>query len=803
MKNVYKLLFLAGMFVFSLEVTAQSKIRIYGTVSHNETKLPIQGVSVTVTQTGYGNTTDENGRFELFVPVGTYLIEITHASFFKKFLTIQAKEDAEFTVFLDEKVNELEEVRISASSSEQNVRRLGTGVTTINAKTLRKLPSLLGEVDIIKSLFTLPGVTSVGEGASGFNVRGGNIDQNLILLDDAPIFNSSHLMGFFSVFNPDTFRDFNFYRGGIPAQYGGRISSVLTVNLKDANADKLKVNGGVGTISSRLLLETPIIKDKLGFYIAGRVSYIVQLLQVVKVPRLTGSRAAFYDITSKLDFKPTTKDRISFSVFHGDDTFQLAKDTVAAIDENGDALYRWNTTNATAGWSHYFGPKLSLRTSGVWSQYNAKIQNDDSTTAYRLDYNIQYRSAKSVLLFNPSEKHEIELGLQWNDYQIQPGSLLPTLPTSNKNPLFLPKERGSELAAFLSEKCKINEKIELGAGLRAVQYRAIGASTVYQYESGQPRSELTRTDSLVFGEGQTVQSYGSVEPRFALNITLSPTASIKASVNRMAQFIQLLSGTTAALPTDRWKLSDAYIKPQIANQYAMGYFKNFTEKNIETSVEVFYKQLFNVVEYKDGEVLILNPFPETAILQGNGYAYGAEFYVKKSLGVLTGWLSYTYSQSRIQVKGETPEETINNGDFFAPIFNRPHSFNAIGSYQISKKVAFSSNVNFSSGRAITYPASKFYFAGASLPYYNSRNQGQIPNYVRLDLSMNIDTHPYKTSGYKGSWNISLYNVLARRNAYSVFFRAKNPFNQFYSRVDIYKLSVIGTIIPSVTYNFSF
>lgn len=803
MKYFYTLLFLAGMSVFSLEVTAQQKIRIHGTVSHNETKLPIPGVSVIVTQTGYGNTTDDNGKFELFVVPGTYMIEITHASFFKKFITLQVKEDTETSVFLDEKVNELEEVRISASSSEQNVKRLGTGVTTINAKSLRKLPSLLGEVDIIKSLFTLPGVTSVGEGASGFNVRGGNIDQNLILLDDAPIFNSSHLMGFFSVFNPDTFRDFNFYRGGIPAQYGGRISSVLSVNLKDANADKLKVNGGIGTISSRLLLETPLIKDKLGFYIAGRVSYIDQLLQVVKVPRLEGSRAAFYDITTKLDFKPTTKDRISLSAFRGDDTFQLAKDTVAAIDENGDALYRWNTTNVTGSWSHYFGPKLSLRTSGVWSAYDATIQNDDSTTAYQLNYKIQYRSAKSVLLFNASEKHEIELGAQWNDYRIQPGSLEPTLPTSNKNPLFLPTEHGAELAAFVSEKFKINEKLEFGAGVRAVQYRAIGASTVYQYETGMPRSELTRTDSLVFGAGETVQSYSSLEPRLALNITLSPTSSIKASANRMAQFIQLLSGTTAALPTDRWKLSDAYIKPQISNQYSMGYFKNFKEKNIETSLEVFYKQLFHVVEYKDGEVLILNQFPETAILQGNGYAYGAEFYVKKSLGVLTGWLSYTYSQSRIQVNGDTPEETINNGDFFAPIFNRPHSFNAIGSYQISKKVAFSSNLNFSSGRAITYPASKFYFAGASLPYYNSRNQGQIPNYVRLDLSMNIDTHPYKTTGYKGSWNISLYNVLARRNAYSVFFRAKNPFNQFYSRVDIYKLSVIGTIIPSVTYNFNF
>ncbi|MCP9770803.1 TonB-dependent receptor [Lacihabitans sp. LS3-19] len=782
---------------------AQKKATIRGTIVQKNTNQPIANVSLILTENGIGTLTDSSGKYQMLVPMGSYLMEISHQTYFKKYQKVNIKADMVLDFVLDEKVNELEEVRISANSSEQNVKRLGTGVTNLNIRTLKKLPSLLGEIDIIKSLYTLPGVTSVGEGASGFNVRGGNIDQNLILLDEAPIFNSSHLMGFFSVFNPDAFRDFNFYRGGIPAQYGGRISSVLNVNLKDANATKFSVSGGVGTISSRLLIETPIVKDKLSIYVAGRVSYIDQMLKVVKIKKLAGSKANFYDLTGKLEYKLSNKDRISLSAFQGRDQFRLAKDSVSAIDENGDALYDWQTTNATGSWSHYFGSKFSAKLIGVYSKYNADIINSDSSTAFNLNYNINYKSIKGIAVYNPNEKHELEFGFQVNRYDIQPGLMEPTLETSNKNRLALNKESGIESAIFINDKIEISKKFNLGVGVRYVSYQALGAATVYTYEDSKPRNIINLVDSVNYNKGEVVASYGSFEPRFSLNYNFNTSSSFKLSANRMRQFIQLLSGTTAALPTDRWKLSDTYIKPQMSDQFSMGYFKNFKEKSLESSLELFYKKLYNVVDYKDGETLLLNPFPETAILQGNGYAYGAEFYVKKNLGVLTGWLSYTYSQTRIKVKGPTEEETINNGEYFPPIFNRPHSFNAIGSYQVSKKVSFSSNLNFSSGRAITYPASKFYYSGAVLPYYNSRNQSQIPNYLRLDLAMNVESHPYRTSGYRGSWNVSLYNVMGRKNAYSVFFRAKNPYNQFYSKVNIYKLSVLGSIIPSVAYNFKF
>jgi ferric enterobactin receptor len=782
---------------------AQKRNLIKGTVLQNSTNKPITGAVVLITENGIGTSTDSLGRFELRAPSGIFLLEISHTSYFKKYQKIEIRKDLELNFVLDDKTVELEELKVSANSSEQNVKRLGTGITNLNARTLKKLPTLLGEVDIIKSLYTLPGVTSVGEGATGFNVRGGNIDQNLILQDEAPIFNSSHLMGFFSVFNPDAFRDFNFYRGGVPAQYGGRISSVLNVNLKDANASKLSINGGIGTISSRLMLETPIIKDKLGFFVAGRISYIDQLLNVVKIKSLAGAKANFYDITSKIEFRPTKKDRISVSFFQGQDNFKLAKDTLAAVDDNGNSLYDWSTTNVSGSWARYFGPKFSTKISAVQSIYDANINNADSSTAYNLNYNLNYQMVKGSATYIMNPKNELDFGFQFNRTSILPGTLLPTSSFSNKNKIVLNPETGIETALFISDKIELNSKISFAVGLRAISYAALGNAVVYNYLPDSPYSELTRTDSTVFKKGDKVKSYQSLEPRLSFNVSLSDISSIKISANRMRQFLNLLSGTTAALPTDRWKLADAYIKPQMADQISAGYFRNIKGKSAESSLEFFYKKLYNVIDYKDGETLLLNKFPETAILQGDGYAFGAELFLKKSLGVFTGWMSYTYSQTFIKVAGKTPEETINNGEYFPPIYNRPHSFNAIGSYQQSKKVSFSGNINYSSGRAITYPASKFYYSGAILPFYNNRNQDRIPAYIRADISMNIESHPYRTSGYRGSWNFSIYNLLGRKNAYSVFFRARNPYNPFYSKVNIYKLSVLGAIIPSVTYNFKF
>ncbi len=790
------LLLLLPVFVF-----AQNKIKIKGRITQAITNLPIYGASIYVIQTGYGTSTDSLGNYEMNLSAGSFLVEVSHQGYFKKSLQLDVRKNATQNFVLDEKVNNLEEIEVSAKSATQNVKSLATGVSSLNYKALKKLPTLLGEVDIIKSLFTLPGVTTVGEGASGFNVRGGNIDQNLILLEEAPIFNSSHLMGFFSVFNPDAFRDFNFYRGGIPAQFGGRVSSVLSVSLKDANASKFSINGGAGTIASRLFIESPIIKDKLSFFVAGRISYVDQVVKLFNIKRLSGSKANFYDLTAKMEFKPTKKDRISVSAFFGNDNFKLAKDTISNIDENSDARFNWTSGNVSTSWSHYFGPKFTFKTYGIYSKYNVNIINSDSASAFTLSSSIDYKSLKSVLIYTPNERHEAEIGFQVNDYLIAPGSLTPTLASSNKNPAFLPNERGRESAVFVSDKIKVSSKLDIGLGLRFALFQALGDAKVYNYEAGEARSILSLTDSTIFKKGEVAKQYTSFEPRISLNYSLSANASIKVSVNRMSQFINLLSNTTAALPSDRWKLSDVYTKPQFADQFSMGYFQNSGDKTYEASVEVFYKKLYNAIEYKDGETLVLNPKPETVILQGKGYAYGAEFFIKKNLGVFTGWLSYTYSQTRLQILGATPDETINGGKYFPPIFNRPHSFNAIGSYQVSKTVSFSGNANFTSGRAITYPASKLYLSGAFLPYYNSRNQSQIPNYLRFDLSMNIETHPYRTKGYRGSWNFSLYNILARRNAYSVFLRSQTPFNRYDSRVKIYKLSVLGSIIPSLTYNF--
>lgn len=796
-------LWLALFIILPISAFAQSRVTIKGTITQANTNTPIFGANILISQTGYGTTTDSLGNYEMTILKGNFLIKISHQGYFSKNFQLDATKNATHNFTLDEKVNDLAEIEVSAKSANQNVKSLTTGVSSLNYKALKKLPTLLGEVDIIKSLFTLPGVTTVGEGASGFNVRGGNIDQNLILLEEAPVFNSSHLMGFFSVFNPDAFRDFNFYRGGVPAQFGGRVSSVLSVNLKDANANKLSVNGGVGTISSRLFIESPIIKDKLSFFVAGRISYVDQVVNLFKIKRLSGSKANFYDVTAKVEYKPTTKDRISISAFLGNDNFKLAKDTISNIDENSDARYHWTSRNLSTSWSHYFGPKFTLKTHGIFANYDVDIINTDSASAFTLNSSIAYKSLKSVLIYTPNEKHEAEIGLQINNYLIKPGSLLPTLATSNKNPALLPNEQALESAVFINDKIKVNSTFDIGIGLRFALYQALGSGKVYNYEADQARTTLSLTDSTMFGKGDVMKQYSSLEPRISFNYSINANSSIKASANRMSQFINLLSNTTAALPSDRWKLSDVYTKPQYSNQFSIGYFRNSKEKTYELSAELFYKQLFNAIDYKDGETLILNPKPETVILQGDGFSYGAELFVKKNLGVFTGWLSYTYSQTLIKILGNSPDETINNGKYFPPIFNRPHSFNAIGSYQASKTVSFSGNVNFTSGRAITYPASKIFLSGSFLPYYNSRNQSQIPNYFRIDLSMNIETHPYRTKGYRSNWNFSLYNLLARRNAYSVFLRQQTPFNIYDSRVKIYKLSVLGSIIPSLTYNFKF
>jgi len=802
--------FLLFFLIFSLSTAyAQRKFTLSGVIRQSNNEKPLPRAAIYVDETGYGTLSDTLGRYQVLVPKGTFNITVSYQGFFTKHQRIDINNNFMVDIIMDEKANDLDEVVVSANSASQNVKRLETGVTNMSIRNMKKLPTLLGELDIIKSLFSLPGVASVGEGASGFNVRGGNIDQNLILMDNAPVFNASHLMGFFSVFNPDALRDINFYRGGIPAQYGGRTASVLNINLRDANAQKFSGQGGIGLVSSRLMLEAPIIKDKSGdsrasFFVASRFSYVGYLFKLLPQQNIKNTKADFYDITAKVEFRPTKKDKIALTGFTGFDKFKVAGDSLANLEVNASSsLFNWRTTNGTLSWVHSFGTKLTSKIVGVYSRYDANIINPDSVLAFHLESNIIYKNLKADFNYLPSEKQKIDFGVSTIDYQIQPGKLSPDNANSQINPLTLRNESALESAIYINDEYDFNKKFSVLMGVRYSFFMNRGTGYTYNYRDGLPKSIETLTDSTLYSKGSVMKIYGGIEPRFSAKYSLNDNASIKFSLNRMIQYIQLISNTTAALPTARWKSADNYVKPQIADQISIGYFQNLNDNKIEASIEFFYKKLINVADYKDGSNILLDKFPEASILQGIGRAYGAELYVKKNIGLLTGWMSYTYSQTQFLVKSKFEEETINNGEYFSPNYNKPHIFNLIASYQATKRISFSTNFTFSTGRPISYPAAKFYVGGLVVPYYANRNQANIPNYVRLDLAMNIDADPYKTKKFKGSWNFSVYNALNTRNAYSVFFRTMSRYAQYYNKVDIYKLSILGSMIPSISYNFKF
>jgi ferric enterobactin receptor len=777
------------------------KYQLKGKITNNVSKESLVGVGILVLETGFGTTTDTAGNYSMSLRQGTYSIIYSYNGFFKQEQKVKiVDQNISLNLSLDEKSETLEEVQISGNSAQQNVNRMETGVSKLSIKAIKKMPTLMGEADIIKSIMMLPGVSTVGEGATGFNVRGGSTDQNLILMDDAPIFNSSHLMGLFSIFNPDAVRGLTFYRGGVPAQYGGRTASVLNIDLKDANAQKLSVSGGFGLISSRLMVEAPIIKDKLSFFVASRISYVDYLFKYAKNVTLRDTKANFYDLTGKMEFRPTKNDKIWITAFKGDDAFKLAGDSLSNLEVNASSsFFDWKSKNGTLGWNHNF-KKFSTRILAVQSDYNSNISNPDSLLAYKIASGLKYQSVKGDFSFKIGKKLSYDIGAQAVNYFINPGSLTPNSSVSGIKPVLVPNEKGTELAAYINNENAITDNFSILLGLRYSTFANKGDAKVYHYQEGFPRETTYIKDSTIYKNNESIKRYGGFEPRISLKYSFNKSSSIKASFNRMRQYIQLITNTTAALPTDRWKVSDEFIKPQVADQIALGFFQNLRSNEYEASIEVFYKKMQNVSDYKDGVRLILNKFPETAILQGKGEAYGTEFYLKKNLGQLTGWLSYTFSQTRFTIDSKFLEEKINNGLPYAPNYNKPHIFNGVFNYQFNKRTSFSTNITYSSGRPITYPADKYFVGGVYIPNFVNRNQNKIPDYFRSDISFNIDSKP-TTKRFSSSLSFSVYNITNRRNAYSVYFKTNARFSNYYNRVDIYKFSVLGAALPSISYNF--
>ncbi len=690
----------------------------------------------------------------------------------------------------DEKL--LQAVEITAEKRNTNITNLELGVERMDAKTIKAIPQFMGEVDIIRSIQLLPGVSTVGEGATGFNVRGGNIDQNLILLDEATVFNTSHLFGFFSVFNADAVKDLTLYKGGVPARYGGRLSSVLDVHQKEGNYKKFGGVAGIGLVSSRLMLEGPIVNDRASFMVAGRRSYGDLLLPLFN-DDFRGDQLFFYDVNAKVNYRFDDKNRLFLSGYFGADRFKFGNDFKSY----------WGNNTATIRWNHLFGPRLFSNFTAVYSDYTYSLGIPEGPQAFEWKAGIQNVNLKADFTLFPASGHTLDFGLHSTGYLFSPGTARGLGGDSYFTGLEVEKETAVELAGFIGDKYVMSDRFSVEAGLRYSLFLNVGPRDVYLYENGQPTSDEAFIGTERYDNGEVISQYGGIEPRLAMNFTLSERASIKAGYNRMRQYIHLISNTTAATPLDIWMPAGKYIRPAIADQISVGYFRNFSDDTYKASIEAYYKNYQDLVDYKDNAQLLLNDGLETELLRGDGRAYGLEFQIEKKRGDWTGWLSYTLGRSELKVPG------INLGKYYPSNYDKTHDISLVVQYEMNEKWQFGGTWVFMTGRPVTYPDSRYVFEGITIPNYTNRNGARSPDYHRLDLSATLTPQRKRDKvlffiprpeGWQSSWTFSLYNVYARRNAYSIFFRQSEDDPQI---TEAYRLSIFGNVIPGITYNLQF
>lgn len=758
---------------------------LVGYVKDEATGEPIIGATVFVAELQVGVNTDQYGYYSLTLPTGQHIL--TYRSYGKeeKNQEIILYEDGSLDFEMTDAIHQMDEVLIEAER-DKNVESSQMGLTTLGIDALKQMPTFMGEIDIVKSAILLPGVQTVGEGASGFNVRGGSAGQNLILINQAPIFNSSHLFGFFSVFNPDIIKGFDLYKSGIPAKYGGRLASVLDISMKDGNKKETVVSGGISPVTSRVTVEGPLSMKNSSFIVGARSTYSNYILRQLPNISFQNSKALFFDVNGKINVELSDKDRIDISGYFSQDNFTL----------NQDTTYGYNNLNGSVNWKHLFNNKFFAVTSGIFSRYSYNVKSESSLeNSFRLNYQILYEELKSDFTYIPEPSHEFRFGISNIFYQLDPGTQRPIHPESLIQEEILERENAIESAIYISDDWDVNSRLKLSGGLRFSAYFMLGANSINQYRPDQPLLAENIVDSIQYNRGQLVKFYGGPEVRLSARFALNEKSSLKLSFNRMRQYLHMLSNTTSISPTDTWKLSDPYLRPQIGDQLSLGYYRNFRQNSIETSVELYVKRITDMIEFKNGAQLVLNPNLETDVINGSGRAYGAEFLIRKDRGKLNGWLSYTYSRIFSTVNGRFPDEVINGGQEFPANFDKPHDFSFVGNYKFSRRLSISSNFSYSTGRPITYPVSQFRFGNANRLNYSQRNQFRIPDYYRWDLSVNVEGNHRNTKFAHISWSLSFFNLLSRRNVYSIYF-VSQP-----TRIQGYKLSIFGQAITTATFNF--
>ncbi|GAB2594719.1 TonB-dependent receptor domain-containing protein [Spirosoma areae] len=760
---------------------------IAGFVRNTDSGEPIVGAAVYLESPRIGTVTDQFGYYSLTLPRGRHDLKLRSIGLkdTRRRITIYA--DGKLDIDMQDDVISLKEVVIEAEK-DKNISSLQMGQERVDIKSIKQVPTALGEADLLRVIQTLPGVKTVGESSTGLNVRGGATDQNLILYNDATIYNSSHLFGFFSAFNPDMIKSAELYKSAIPSRFGGRLSSVLDVQTRDGNKKKFVGSGGIGLLTGRLTLEGPLIKDKTSFIAGFRSTYSDWLLRQLQNASFQKSQAQFFDLNLHITHEMNEKNTFYLTGYWSQDRFRL----------NSDTTYRYQNQALTLKWKHIISPKLYAVFTGNYSGYTYNVASEKNPiNAYQLDFAVNQTQLKADFNYFPTNRHTLDFGFSSTYYKLFPGNFQPRGPESLISPDVVPGEQGLESAVYIGDRFDVNPKLSISAGLRYSFYSYLGPGSVFQYAPGSPKTVNNIIDTVAYGTNKFIRTYNGPEYRLAIRYALSNTSSVKASFNRTRQYIQMLSNTTVISPTDIWKLSDPTIKPQVGDQFAIGLYKNNRINTIETSVEVYYKTMQNLLDYRNGASLILNHHIETDVVSAEGEAYGFEFLVKKMTGKLNGWISYTYARTLLRANNLSNSETINQGNWYPSSYDKPHDITMISNYKINRRFSLSLNFTYSTGRPITLPVAKYTLDNAARLLYSERNQYRIPDYYRADFAMNIEgNHKIKKLAHS-SWTISVYNLTGRHNAYSVYFKSEN------GRINGYQLSIFGQPIPSVTYNFRF
>ena len=775
-------------------------LTLRGRITQDETREPVSGATV-VPNAYPGTTTGADGRFELKLPSGVHIISVNFVSYKERVIDLTIYEDGDLNLSLQEAPVLLEEVVISSQPINQ-LTDSRAGQLQLSVGAMKKQPSLLGEADLVRQLQTLPGVNTVGEAAAGFNVRGGSVDQNLVLYDGMPLFNTSHSLGFFSAFYSEAIREMTFYRGGIPAEYGGRVSSVLDIRSKGGDPEKWRVNGGIGLVSANLMVRGPLQKNKTTIAASVRGTYADWYLNALSnaYQDLRNSQVNFYDGELRLDHTLSDKSKLTFSYYRSFDKLRV----------RGDTTFSWTNQLASLRLDQIFSSRMNASFMFGYGDYSYSVTDDVPDRAFDLTYKISYPSLKFDFQYTTGD-HRIAFGVQSMYYGFNPGKLKRTSEQSSIREVTMEQQQALESGIYISDSYTFSNKILIEAGLRMSSFVNLGPATVNVYSPTSPIVKANLTDSVKYPAGDPVASFIGLEPRAAIRYSLDDKSSLKLSYHRIYQYLHLISNTTAVTPVDIWQPSNSFFKPQLADQISLGYFRDFQQKKYEAFTEVFYKQLDNVLDFKDGAQLILNKTLEADLLQGKGVAYGIEVYFAKSQGRFTWALSYTYSRSLRTIKGPTPEQSINGGETFPSSFDQPHMLNASWNYRLSRRFSFTGNFSYRTGRPVTVPIFGFNIDNYGVAYFSGRNQYRIPDYHRLDLALVIEGSHKLKKPWSGSWVISFLNVYAHRNAYTYFFANDTPsvYNSAvgataqYGRVNTYQLSILGTVIPSVTYSFKF